>query len=145
MRLFLASLLGVAACAIPQAQAPIRDGPDATIGCYLLNHGAWSSNEFFNGSDSLAARFPPRAIQLLISGRASPGIRLLGPGFAALEGRWRLVRRDSLIVSWTDGTNGIELRFGQGSDGLVGTGRAWAKHKAGIEPTTDVRLIKETC
>jgi hypothetical protein len=145
MRLYLVSLLGVAACAIPKAQAPITDGPDATIGCYLLEHGSWSSNEFFDGSDSMAARFPPPAIQLLAAGNASPGIRLLGRGFPALEGRWRLVRRDSLVVRWTDGTSGIELRFGQGADGVVGTGRAWASHKPGIEPTTPVKLIKEGC
>ena len=144
VRIGLVLLAGLSACSLPQVQQPLRDGRDATVGCYFVTHGPWSSNAFF-GTDTLADRFPPAHMRLFVSGDAEPGIRLLGAGFPPIAGRWYILRADTLVVRWVDDAGGMELRVGADSLALVGKAKAWSGRDGSEGPSTDIRAVKRAC
>ena len=136
----------VTACASARRQVPVRDGRDATIGCYQFQKPSWSSLILFGNSDSVASTVPPTRVELHLTGRVTPSISLLGPRFGALQGEWRLVRRDSLRLLWSDGATVATFMLVPHGDSLIGSGVIRAYHVHGVEsPTTTVGAIKTSC
>jgi len=132
------SLLSAAAlsCAPVSPPVPVRDGREATVGCYAVTHGQWSSSDLFRHSDSVASAILPAIVQLHLTGRATPALSLWGPSFGPLLGTWKIVRRDSLVVDWSDGSSGVRFQLKSRNDSLGGTVIVWAADVHGVEPAT---------
>jgi|SRR5690242_12450908 len=133
-------------CATSRQQIPVREGRDATIGCYQFDRPHWTSLTLFGNSDSVASSIPPVFVELHQTGRVTPALHVLGSGFAPLEGEWRRVRRDSLRIWWSDGMTVVDLSLEPRGDSLAGTGVLRAYHVTGVEsPTTNVTGRKRSC
>src|SRR5690242_21501048 len=72
-------------CATSRQQIPVREGRDATIGCYQFDRPHWTSLTLFGNSDSVASSIPPVFVELHQTGRVTPALHVLGSGFAPLR------------------------------------------------------------
>jgi hypothetical protein len=142
-RLYFIAVTLLAACAAAHAPIPVRDGRAATIGCYRLVQGAWSSRDLW--STGVQPLQLPDTIQLHPTGAATPDLGLLGASYPALNGTWRTVLTDSLIVIWSDGPTTVRLALMAYPESLVGTARVDA-HVVGVEtPVAHVLAKPASC
>jgi hypothetical protein len=124
------------------AQAPPSRDPAHYAGCYALRLGAWSG-PFPSGQPSVHQP-PPR---FTLTNRVLPapygrlGYRRVESPTAAEPGThpapwsWRLVRGDSLEVSWSTGLAGVRLLLKIRPDTL----RGWADARESGNPTGQPR------
>ncbi len=111
-----------------QAPPPPRD-PATLVGCYALRLGGWSG-PFPSGQPSVHQ--PPPGFRLTARVLPAPfgrlGFRRLEsappgtPGTHSAPWSWRLVRGDSLEVTWSTGLAGVRLMLKIRADSL----RGWA-------------------
>jgi hypothetical protein len=138
-------VLAAVGCAAPRPLVPVRDGRDATIGCYALVQGKWSQTNLWRDSTQRDSTILPRVIQLHPTGRVTPSVPLAGPRFAALEGTWRTAGRDSLLIAWSDGANYITLSLVPYVDSLAGRASI-VPDAGGIEsPIAHVEATRRSC
>jgi hypothetical protein len=119
------------ACAVScgpyHAPGPIIGGPDATIGCYRLTILPWSPRS------PLTTEHAPRAPELIRLDRTravTPSWAAFGDRWGVLPGKWHLVRSDSLILQWDNGTFGVSMGFVSEGDSVRGHAIAWFEEES---------------
>jgi hypothetical protein len=130
----------LASCAPYAAPAPVTGGRVATVGCYDLSFGTWSPT---SGPDSLSPG--PAIIELLVTGAMTPGWVRLRPQYT-LAGSWTLGGTDSLVLTWSDGSNGITVSLKPQGENLAGHAQIWyGEGFAGSQPTAAVTARRVKC
>src|SRR5260221_13744566 len=124
------------------AQAPPSRDPAHYAGCYAVRLGPWSG-PFPSGQP--AVHQPPPRFTLTNRVLPAPFGRLgfrrvestapVEPGTHAAPWSWRLVRGDSLEVSWSTGLAGVRLLLKIRPDSL----RGWADPHESGNPTGEPR------
>jgi len=107
------------ACANSQAPSPITAGRKATVGCYHLTFGSWSTGS--SVPDSILAitnQALPQSVHLHATGEVTPGYHPFGQPSISVPGTWTLFGKDSLTISWAGQT--LTLHLHPGSNSLAG-------------------------
>jgi len=134
--------LAVVACGSYHAPGPITGGPDATIGCYRLSLEPWSP-----GSPLARISAPPSppTIRLDLARRVTPPWAVFGSVSGSLPGIWRLVRKDSLVVQWTNANLGVTVSLRPAGDSLTGNATGWFEESGGVRETVNASATPIKC
>jgi hypothetical protein len=137
------------------AQEPLSGSSalERTVGCYALELGPWSG-PFTSGYPS--HHRPPAELELdsavnrlQYSESGIPVSRRLRSRptltWATFYAGWHLVGDDSLVVSWSTGFTGLELRLGLAPDTLGGVAEAFHDRCLRCEPTAPVTAWRIPC
>ena len=132
-------------CAPHHGLGPIRGGRNATVGCYRLSFGPWQPP--FPAAARLGSLTPPSPVRLDKSGVVTPRWAFFPPPIGGLTGEWRLVHRDSLLITWDGGEMGIQMYLTARHDSLAGEAAfvVWRGGDSTPQPAAAIIAIPVSC